>query len=711
MDFWLDEITKATGQELSPILEHWSRIKPWATLPAVEREELAETISKQAADILTHPNQEKKARQLFELALGIAPVSARVFLLQGVALYKKAQASAQAQELLIAKEKFEKALALHSGFDEARFWLAHCALLTYEKQGDEQALEEARLHLQRTSQSATHLPWARLRAKWHWLWAQASQEPSDYRLAISVLKKTIELDADPLLECYMALAMIRLTQALSQDFVVHELVKLLRNLLSHDLNASQWQELASSCHAICSAFGYRELLHVGKELWQKAYETSQQKLAKEDFEKYVAISLLIMELEPSALNLREIETLLRKRAQSHDENPMMFFLWKCHARLCWFEFAEKPAQLKQLLSQMEAYRLQAVQEPHYWLLKGSCQAALGDYFREVSYIQEAMESLQKGLGIDSDRPGLWARLGRACLSLGDINFDVEATRRATQIFPFAIICGRYDWEFWMDWGLALFRMADATGERAFLSEAIARFEKALEIARRDEKQPSAHLLYLYGAALDFLGDLSREESHYERAVEMLELAAFTDPSHPQAMLSLAVALTHAGEATSKREFLEKASAVFETLASQDHEDDYLWNEWAVCLLSLCRLDLEEGIAFDQQLHRAIIMLNKAFCLGNQHALYNLCCAYTLCGDKERALDYLEKAMDTGVHPPVEDMAEDEWLDEIRSVERFQRLIENSKKDKGDPSDPEGEEPEDPEEPWKDPPGRGNLTAS
>lgn len=711
MDFWLDEITQAADQELSPILEHWSRVKPWATLPALQREELAETISKQAADILSHPNQENRAQRLFDLALGISPVSARVFLLQGVALFKKAEKNSLAIDLLGAKEKFEKSLALHPGFEEAQFWLAQCLLLVYEKQNNDTCLEEAEKYLSKTSGFTETLPWSKLRAKWFWLWAEHSGEPSDYREAVKVLKTALESESDPQLECYRALAMIKMTQALSQPSMIRELGTVLKGILNHELSALQWQRLAQESHGLCSTFGHRELLHVGRDLWRKAYEASRGLLSKDSFEKYVALSLLLMELEPSALSLREIESLIRGRAQKGDENPVLAFLWKSHARLCWFEFAEKPAQIKQLLIQMESYRLQASQEPHFWLLKGGCELALGEYFRELSFVQEAMESLQKGLGIDSDRPGLWAKLARACLTLGDINYDIEASKRATNIFPFAIVCGRYDWEFWMDWGLSLFRMADATGERTYLSEAIARFEKALEMARRDEKQPSAHLLYLYGSALDFLGDLSREESHYERAVEMLEAATFADSSHPQAAIALAVALTHAGEATSKREYLEKANLVFESLASQDHEDDYLWNEWAVCLLSLCRLEMEEGQTLREQLQRAIVMLNKALCLGNQHALYNLCCAFALGSEYEKALDFLERAFETSVHPPIEDMAEDEWLDDLRSMERFQRLIDEHKPSGSEPIDPEDEEPEDPEEPWKGPPGRGNLTTS
>jgi hypothetical protein len=143
----------------------------------------------------------------------------------------------------------------------------------------------------------------------------------------------------------------------------------------------------------------------------------------------------------------------------------------------------------------------------------------------------------------------------------------------------------------------------------------------------------------------------------------------------------------------------------------DHEDEYLWNEWAVCLLSLCRLDLEEDEVSSSLLDRAIVMLNKAFCLGNQHALYNLCCAYALAKDTDRALDYLEKAFDVGIHPPAEDMAEDDWLDEIRPLARFQEMLEENRKEQEDLADPEdSEDPEGPEEPERGP-DRGNLTAS
>lgn len=711
MDFWLDEITKAADQELTPILEHWSRLKPWATLPAVQREELAETISKQAADILVYPEQEKKAWRLFDLALGIAPVSARVFLLQGVALYKKAQTTGQSLELLNAKDRFQKALLLLPGFEEARFWLAHCAIVSYEQQNEVSSLEEAKILLFSSQyENSSLFPWVHLQAKWHWLWAQHFEEPSDYRLAISEINRALDIKPDVKLECFGALATMKLIKALGQESLIQDLLRRLKSLSSQNLESRSLQDLALSCHDLCSAYGYRSLLVACRDLWKKAHETSDL-FPFELFEKRAAISLILIELEPSALSLREFELMLRNRPQATASETQMAFLWKCHARFCWFEHAEKPVQLKQLLREIEAYRQQGMMEPHYWLLKGSCQLAIAEYFKEIDGVNEAIESFQKGLGIDSDRPGLWLKLARACLSIGDINSDDEASKRAINIFPFAIACGRYDWKFWMDWALALFRVADATGDRGYLSEAIARFEKALELSNRDEKETDAQLLYLYGAALDFLGDLSRDDSYYERAIEKLQAAVLKDPSHSQAPLALAVALTHAGEAMDKRNFLEKANLIFESLAQMDHEDEYLWNEWAVCILSLCRLDLEEDEISSSLLERAIVMLNKAFCLGNQHALYNLCCAYALGKDTDRALDYLEKAFDVGIHPPAEDMAEDDWLDEIRPLARFQEMLEENRKEQEGLADPEdSEDPEGPEEPERGP-DRGNLTAS
>lgn len=729
MDFWLDEITKAADQEFAPIIERWSRLKPWSTLPAVQREQLAETISKQAADILVGSDQKGRAEQLFDLAQGIAPVSARVLLLQGVALYKKSQSSLEPTDLLSAKMALEKALVLLPGFEEARFWLAQCDLLAYEKQGDIAYLQDARVHLfDRAPMSLTpttlscsndislqdasiQLPWVSLVAKWHWLWADHFQEPSDYRQAIEAVKKALAVKYDCNLEFFLALSMIRLVGALGQESVINELVKCLNNILAHELSFEQWQQLSLACHQLCSTWGHRSLLRACRDLWTKTYQLSPSELSQDLFEKYAAVCLILMELEPSALGLREFETLIRKRPESTPEAAAMAFLWKSHARLSWFEHAEKPAQVKQLLRHLEEHLAKGAAEPHYWMLRGSCYLVLGEYFKDALFINEAIEKFQKGLGIDSDRPGLWMQMARAFLSLGELSGEIELSKRAVSIFPLAIACGRYDWRFWMDWGLALFRMADATGERSFLSEAVARFEKAFELVRRDEQKLDAHLLYLYGAALDFLGDLSREDVHYERAIEMLQAAVEIDPSHSQAPLSLAVALTHAGEAFSKKDLLEKANSIFESLAQLDHEDEYLWNEWAVCVLSLCRIEIDEGNERPRELlSRAIVMLNKALCLGNQHAIYNLCCAHALALDPVRALDYLEKAFDTGIHPPIEDMGEDEWLDDLRPMERFQRLIEESKKNESDDEPEDTEDPEDPEEPGKGP-GQGNLTSS
>ena len=76
---------------------------------------------------------------------------------------------------------------------------------------------------------------------------------------------------------------------------------------------------------------------------------------------------------------------------------------------------------------------------------------------------------------------------------------------------------------------------------------------------------------------------------------------------------------------------------------------------------------------------SINRLQRSRRLGNPHALYNLSCAYTVTGDIDRALDYLDRALESGTYPPLQDMLEDDWLEPLRSIIDLRSLLQKYSK--------------------------------
>ena len=62
--------------------------------------------------------------------------------------------------------------------------------------------------------------------------------------------------------------------------------------------------------------------------------------------------------------------------------------------------------------------------------------------------------------------------------------------------------------------------------------------------------------------------------------------------------------------------------------------------------------------------------------------YNVSCAYALLGEKEKALDWLEKSVENGFNQ-FDHMEEDPDLDSLRDEPRYKKIIENSGEEGGE----------------------------
>jgi len=98
-------------------------------------------------------------------------------------------------------------------------------------------------------------------------------------------------------------------------------------------------------------------------------------------------------------------------------------------------------------------------------------------------------------------------------------------------------------------------------------------------------------------------------------------------------------------------------------------------------------EVAAAIAMDQgirylQIHRfdkAIGEFEKVLKIQpqNEIAYYNLACAYALKGDKERALEALERSVESGFEDP-EHIEKDDDLASLRGEPRFQALVQKLK---------------------------------
>jgi len=317
-----------------------------------------------------------------------------------------------------------------------------------------------------------------------------------------------------------------------------------------------------------------------------------------------------------------------------------------------------------------------------WYLYGVCHNEMGRYFANEKFYEQGIEKFQHGLSLNQDDPLLWYGLAMSFYAIGDMRSDMQVIEKAVRYYAKVLeLGGQHFYQFWNDWGVALLRLGEMTGDQSYIESAVDKFEqiigKEIDFESDSDTDPmDLEWLYNYGCALDFLGDFTEDLNHYEKAIAILTSILKIDPDYLHARYNLALSLSHLGESVSSVDVLYKALEQFKILLESDPEDEAGWNDWGLTLMHMAQL-LEEVARpepsrrlYEQAEHKFMQAIN----LGSLSSHYNLACLHALSGNYSIAIHYLDKAAAANVLPSVDDMMNDEWLEDLRETHEFRVFI-------------------------------------
>ncbi|MCE2983111.1 MAG: tetratricopeptide repeat protein [Parachlamydia sp.] len=314
-----------------------------------------------------------------------------------------------------------------------------------------------------------------------------------------------------------------------------------------------------------------------------------------------------------------------------------------------------------------------------WYLYGSCLNEIGGYFNEKVFYRQAIEKFEYGVTLSSNNPLLWYGLALSHFALGELLDEKSDFEKAVEYCSKVIECGGAAIaQFWNDWGVALMKMGEMTQQPHYLEQAIEKFERALKqpLFELEPEDLDLEWVYNYGCAFDLLGDLKEEPQFFERAVQILNQVLVMDPDFSQARYNLALALSNLGEATYDVEPYQRALEHFQILLNNDQEDDCIHLDCGVSLVNLALLIHDEHVPERSYIlyREAENHLMQAASLGNTQAYYQLVGLYSLTKHFAQAMHYLERALQYGALPPLEDLLHDEWLEALRQTPSFRQFI-------------------------------------
>ncbi len=311
------------------------------------------------------------------------------------------------------------------------------------------------------------------------------------------------------------------------------------------------------------------------------------------------------------------------------------------------------------------------EDPDIWYSYGICMQAFGHYFDDSDYYYQAIEKFQAGLSIDRTCYRHWHAIGWTYSLLGELENEPENLELSLRFFQKALDLHSSTY-YLFDYAAALSKLGEMTHEQNWLEEASTQFERLLSL-QKNAVYLHPDWLYQYACNLDALGDFYEEEFHYLRAIEVLSHVLMIDPDFQLVHHRLGLALSHLGELTAESDHFYRAVHHYRLSMKNDEENDAVLIDWAMTLINLATHSHDSSES-DQFFRDAEHKIQVAMRLGNLQTYYHLACLYSLQGQCDKGMRCLEKARANEALPPLDELLQDEWLDNLRSTADFQGFL-------------------------------------
>ncbi len=667
------------------LLEPLKRRKGWVHWLPEERELLAKALVQQGREKLLS-NQSATAHQelseCFALALQIAPSNSRIYWEQAGVLLKSYTCCARKADLQLAIELLEKALACSSSDLRCLIALdlvkATMQLSDYPKDS-----EQVRRVDQLLTSCSNSLPHDSRRAgkvlqAWgeHYLHLGVhSGEAWELRCAVEKFRAAADLlavdERDWRSTCQALDQLARLTKQIA---FYREAIKCLRLQLSISHQSEDlWSRLGDISQKIYEMTG----IHADYLYAERCFGNAVL-LAPEKWQSWFRWGLLYIKAGRARQQIALLRFGLEKLTKADKLSPgqplINSQIADCQCMIGSID--EDLGLLKQANRCLQrCIELEPFESLHVSRL-GMCHLAMGGYFGDNQQFVKAYTFFQEAEVAFGNLPELQMGLALCCCALAETALEPQLMQKALEHFEKGQELASCQVDYLIDWATALMRFAEICGgDREMIEAALSKLQEALKLCDRLEIGPTANLLYHFGCALDFMGDLTGEEAFYEQAIHALSKAVQIDPDHYSARFNLAIVHSHIGETFEEGKSLLLAISHFEALAQTDREDELVWQEWGIALLHLAELTQgEEETLSLPLLEEAEAKLRQALRLGALTPLYHLAGLHSVQGQIETALHYLDRSIEEKIIPGVEEIEEDEWLDSLRQHPRYLKLM-------------------------------------
>lgn len=618
-----------------------------------------------------------KGLTFFDRALELDPKNGNLLLRQAKALFDYAAASKTKKYLLLANKKFKESLQIHPQcFASLAGWGNSLSLLG-KIYGQHHFFIDAKEKLQKATEfSKGHSD--DTVAEIYWNLGQVlthtfdhSGEVSDLTKALEVYAKASSLSEQMPVRFWndFGKVSLRLGMQINDINLFIKAINCQKNALSKSLTSFE------SWHLLADALS---------EYYQLTHDEDNFSQANECF-----ISAAKLHPENTVIWVSWAKLLMYSGRKLKDQKRLYAAIEKCHkAYSCdrkseitvtlWAEALATLGSISDrldLISEAEnkiAEALEAFgQTPEVCYAHGMMLYSYGIYYNDADYYYQAVEKFQEGLSINRVNHKLWFHLGQTYRIIAEIELDPALFQRAGKFFARAINLQPLS-SYYYEYALSLSKYAEYHPEKETIENALVGFEQAFSL-QKNAIYLHPEWLYQYAITLDLMGDLQDDEKFYIKAIEILKRVLMLDPDFEGIHYQIALTYTHLGELSEEVEMYTRALTHYKIAFNSNEENEQLILDWSLALMHLSQISpfAEER---EQYLKEAEYKLIQSAKLGNIEVYYHLTCLYSLMKHYEKAMYFLEKAEHFESLPPLEEVLEDVWLDNLRQTEVFKAFI-------------------------------------
>ena len=623
-----------------------------------------------------------KGLEFFDAASKIDSHSAKLFYTQGLSLFEYGSEEGHEKALLLASKKFKIAANLSpEDFDIWHAWGSTLSLLGqtfYEHHYFQEAHEKLRKALllsdKQSPDTLSDLYWDHgVVLKYL---AEHSGEALDLHLALESFQNACnnqEYLPEEFWNDYGATALMLASRITDIRLFVKAI-----NCFKHSISLSAtfhegWSSLAAALQMLYSHTHDED--HFGQA--NDCFAAATQ-LNPNDGALWLRWATFLCDAGRRNKDITRLRACIEKCHRAHacdPDQPLVSAIW-AEALALLGDLTERLDLIYDAQNKIAQAALQASDLPDVWYSYGMCLNAFANYYNDIDYYYQAIEKYQTGLSIDRTCHRLWHAIAATYATLGQLEDDIEPLEKSIRFYSKAL--DLFSCSFYIfDYALSLAKLGEITQEQQKLEDAIFHFERALNI-QKNAIYIHPDWLFHYACTLDMLGDFYEEDFYYLRTIEILSHVLMIDPDFQQVHQRLALAFAHLGELSGEIEHFYRAVHHYRLAIKHDEENDQIILDWALTLINISQHTHDASEA-DHSYRNAELKLIASAKLGNLQANYHLGCLYSLTGQYEKAMRFMEKAEKCDALPPLDEILQDDWLDGLRNTIDFREFLSHLEK--------------------------------